>query len=312
MESPRPLLGKRIGILGKGGSGKSTVTVLLAEALRAMEYEICVLDADSTNMGLERAFGLQRAPASLIDFFGGCVFYGGSVSCPVDDPSRLPEAEISLEKLPPAYFAQSREGLYLLTTGKFSKRGPGAGCDGPVAKIARDLRLSIGRERPVTLIDFKAGLEDSARGVLTSLDWAVAVVDPSSTSMQVAVDLKATIEGIRRGELPATAHLRSSSLIKLANQIYQNARIRDMLVVLNRIRNQKTADLVTRRLQQSGITPIGVIHEDPKISMAWLEGSKIENSNTQMMSDVTRALEDEGRKEWRKNHQFVSTKEVYR
>ena len=296
MNSSRPLQGKRIGIFGKGGSGKSTVTVLLAEALCAMAYEICVLDADSTNMGLHRAFGLQKTPSSLIDFFGGCVFYGGSVSCPVDDPTHLPEAEISLEELPPAYFAQSREGLYLLTAGKLGKRGPGAGCDGPVAKIARDLRLSIGRERPVTLIDFKAGLEDSARGVLTSLDWALVVVDPNSASIQVAVDLREAIEGIRRGELPATAHLRSSSLVKLANQIYQNARIKNMLVVINRIRNQRAADLVTRRLEQSGITPTGVIHEDPEISSAWLEGTKIENSNT-CISDVTKALENEGSKE---------------
>ncbi len=310
MKSSRPLLGKRIGILGKGGSGKSTVTVLLAEALCGMEYEICVLDADSTNMGLHGAFGLQKTPASLIDFFGGCVFYGGSVSCPVDDPTHLPEAEISLDELPPAYFAQSREGLYLLTAGKLGKRGPGAGCDGPIAKIARDLRLSIGRKRPVTLIDFKAGLEDSARGVLTSLDWAVVVVDPSSTSIQVAVDLKETFEVIRRGELPATAHLGSSSLIELANQIYQNARIKNMLVVLNKIRSQKTADLVTERLEQFGITPIGVIYEDPKISSAWLEGTKIENSNTHI-SDVTRALENEGRKDWR-NRQVVLTEEVWR
>ncbi len=72
MKSSRPLLGKCIDILGKGASVKSTVAVLLAEALCAMAYEICVLDADSTNMGVHRAFGLQKAPASLIDFFGGC------------------------------------------------------------------------------------------------------------------------------------------------------------------------------------------------------------------------------------------------
>jgi len=29
----KTLIGKRIGILGKGGSGKSTITVLLAKAL---------------------------------------------------------------------------------------------------------------------------------------------------------------------------------------------------------------------------------------------------------------------------------------
>ncbi len=46
------LAGKRIGVLGKGGSGKSTVAVLMARALRGCGYQVCILDADSTNAGI--------------------------------------------------------------------------------------------------------------------------------------------------------------------------------------------------------------------------------------------------------------------
>ena len=45
---------KRIGILGKGESGKSTITVLLAKAFRNYGYQVCVLDADSTNVGIHQ------------------------------------------------------------------------------------------------------------------------------------------------------------------------------------------------------------------------------------------------------------------
>ena len=45
----KPLDGQRIGIFGRGGSGKSTCTVLLAKALAQAGYEACVVDADSTN-----------------------------------------------------------------------------------------------------------------------------------------------------------------------------------------------------------------------------------------------------------------------
>ena len=55
------LIGKRIGILGKGGSGKSTVAVLLTMALRDQGYHVCLLDADSTNVGLAKALGFDRS-----------------------------------------------------------------------------------------------------------------------------------------------------------------------------------------------------------------------------------------------------------
>jgi hypothetical protein len=40
--------------------------------------------------------------------------------------------------------------------------GPGAGCDGPIAKVARDVRVRDGEGTPPVLVDFKAGFEDSA------------------------------------------------------------------------------------------------------------------------------------------------------
>ena len=58
-----PLKDKRIGIFGKGGSGKSTLTILLAGALRDQDYHVCLLDADSTNLGLAKVLGFNRTPA---------------------------------------------------------------------------------------------------------------------------------------------------------------------------------------------------------------------------------------------------------
>ena len=94
------LKGQRIGIFGKGGSGKSTVAVLLAKALREVGYEVCVLDADSTNIGLSNALGIESPPAPLLEYFGGMVFSGGAVTCPVDDPAPLADADIDIEDLP--------------------------------------------------------------------------------------------------------------------------------------------------------------------------------------------------------------------
>ena len=89
---------KRIGILGKGGSGKSTVTVLLANALRKNGYTVCVVDADSTNFGLHKVLGLANEPKSLIDYFGGDMFSGGPINCPINDPLAISNATIDFTK----------------------------------------------------------------------------------------------------------------------------------------------------------------------------------------------------------------------
>jgi CO dehydrogenase maturation factor len=276
MDDCKPLRGRRLGIVGKGGSGKSTLTVLLARALRTRGYEVCVLDADSTNVGLHQALGLAEPPRGLIDYFGGMVFSGGLVTCPVDDPTPLAGAEVSPARLPAEYVGSDPDGVSLIVAGKVAGRGPGAGCDGPIAKIARDLRVLGEPEEPVTLIDYKAGFEDAARGVVTSLDWALAVVDPTAAGIQVALHLKDLVERLKAEEPPATSHLGSPELVALARRIFKEASIRDVLVVLNRFPDRETEAFVTPRLADAGIVPVGVVHEHPELARSSLLGAPLD------------------------------------
>jgi len=292
VDETEALCGKRIGVFGKGGAGKSTVVVLLAKALRDYGYEVCVLDADSTNVGLHQALGLDRSPVPLMGYFGGTVFSGGAVTCPVDDPTPLPGAEISLDRLPEEYWAQNPEGISLLTAGKIGGQGPGAGCDGPVSKIARDLRIRRSGQRLVTLVDFKAGLEDSARGVITSLDWAIVIIDPTNAGIQMAADMKDMVDQIKAGALPATSHLADSKLAEMAERTFREASIKGVVFVLNKVRDEETESYLRRRLEEKGIEPIGTIHTDASIAMAWLKGTSLDGSETKKDAErITGELE---------------------
>lgn len=272
--------GKRIGVFGKGGSGKSTLTALLARHLAAEGVPVCVLDADSTNRGLPGAVGLQAPSRSLLDYYGGMVFSGGEVTCPVDDPRPLPHRRLDLTQLPREYLAQE-DGLTLLTAGKIGDLGPGAGCDGPVSKIARDVVLEHPEGSPLTLIDFKAGLEDSARGALTRLDWLLLVVDPTTASLEMARSMQELVGKIRRGDPPATAHLQDPDMAALAIRFYQEAALQGLSVVLNRAADTAAENYLRDTLNQIDLQPLAVIPEDRALTRAWLEGTPLPREKTQ-------------------------------
>ena len=287
----KPLANNRIGFFGKGGSGKSTLAVLLTRALSELGYHVCLLDADSTNFGLAKALGFEQAPAPLLDYFGGMVFSGGAVTCPVDDPTLLPGSEISLNTLPAKYYVQ-QDGITLLIAGKIGDKGPGAGCDGPVSKIARDLRVQNGEKPVVTLVDFKAGFEDSARGAVTGLDWAIVVVDPTTASIELAKDMRDMVARMKAAELPATMHLDSPELVELANRIFLEAKIKGVLFVLNNIHNSEMENYLRMKLLEKRIEPIGILHEDAAMSIAWLKGKPLDGKRPkQEAQKIARALE---------------------
>jgi CO dehydrogenase nickel-insertion accessory protein CooC1 len=297
--SDAPLSGLRLGIFGKGGAGKSTVTVLLARGLVEMGYHPVVLDADSTNIGLARALGAGDGPRTLIDHFGGMVFSGGAVTCPVDDPTPLADSELDLDRLPAHFLARTPYGIRVLVGGKMGELGPGAGCDGPIAKVARDVRVRDGEGTPPVLVDFKAGFEDSARGVLTGLDWAVVVVDPTTASLHMAVHLKKMVKKIREGMLPPTAHLSDPDLVELARRQFTESRIQGVVAILNRVSDSDVEAYLRGKLEAlGGPKVIGVLPELRTIQSQWLRGEEVEAGGlSHEIRSIALALETLGRAE---------------
>ena len=282
--SASQLLSKKIGVFGRGGCGKSTVVVLLARALLKHGCPVLVLDADSTNVGLHRAFGIDQPPRPLIEYFGGMVFSGGAVTCPVDDPTPLAQAVIKLEQMPSVFYREPYPGLIFLVAGKLPEQGIGAGCDGPISKIARDLTVAGGAHDAVTLVDGKAGFEDSARGVVTGLDLAIVVVDPSSASIEMASSMKRAAEDLRAGSMPAVSHLQDPQLVEMAIGAFTHSHLQDVLFVINNVGNSETEDYIRQALVEKGIEPVAIIPHDGAIAESWLKGDELKV--TDLLGDV--------------------------
>ena len=61
----------KISICGKGGSGKSRLTSLLANQAVSRGVKVLVVDSDESNSGLYRFLGFDRPPSPLMELTGG-------------------------------------------------------------------------------------------------------------------------------------------------------------------------------------------------------------------------------------------------
>jgi CO dehydrogenase maturation factor len=64
-------MGVKLSVCGKGGSGKSTLVGLLANAAQARGLTTLVVDSDESNSGLYRTLGLDKPPIPLMALVGG-------------------------------------------------------------------------------------------------------------------------------------------------------------------------------------------------------------------------------------------------
>lgn len=194
-------------VCGKGGSGKSLVTSLLARQYTSSGHRVVLLDADTSNTSLHRGLGVA-VPPDLRDYLRALPGAretlqatresGASVDAPLlgtwDFSSLTPEC------------SSGTEGLRLLRLGKLEDAeatghfpdGRNKG-KGRWVMIARPFLagLELGGEDRL-LIDTDAGLEHLARGLGHACDRFLVVVDPSHESVLLARELTRYAERLGR------------------------------------------------------------------------------------------------------------------
>lgn len=241
----------KIAVCGKGGSGKTVLVRLLAGGLRRRGRRVLVVDSDESNTGLHRMLGFERPPKPLTDYLGGKQKLESQLEEAVR--SGIPEMsveliheDLQLADLPPDFIFES-DGIRLVNIGKILMAMEGCAC--PMGIVSRSFLKKLRLEPDeIAVIDLEAGVEHFGRGVETSIDCVLVVVEPSIDSLEVAEKVK-----------------------ELSGQID----IADVWVVLNKIASDDIADRLRDYLDKRDMTVIGVIHQNSEIFESCLEGRPI-------------------------------------
>ncbi len=162
----------KLGIVGKGGAGKTTVAGLLARTFADRGERVVAIDTDSNpNLGL--SLGLSAAETDAV------------IPLPRNLMVGSPEAG-STEDLMARYGRATTAGPTLLSAMKVTEAGAGCTCSGHAA--VRNLLAESLVDVDVTLVDMEAGLEHLSRsgGTLAYADVLVVVCDPTRKAVMTA------------------------------------------------------------------------------------------------------------------------------
>jgi len=246
----------KISVCGKGGSGKSTIVTLLANEARTRGYRVLVVDSDESNSGLFRMLGFDQPPVPLMELVGGKKkvqkkMTRGFSSRESERGMRLMMKDtIMVDDIPPGHVLKM-DNLSLVCIGKILQSLEGCAC--PMGVLSREFlkKLSL-RKSEIVIVDMEAGVEHFGRGVETSIDSVLIVVEPSFESLQLAERVNSLSAGIG---------------------------IKNVRAILNKVPSEDIASKLESELGKRGMDTIGCIHYDTEIFHSCLEGLSLANGS---------------------------------
>lgn len=233
---------KKIAICGKGGSGKSTITTLLARVLAASGYRCLVIDSDDSNVGLHRKLGIDECPEPLISYLGR--FSIGKESLPsgewmTKDPLALSEI--------PHQFVATKGNISLVVSGKIDN--PFQGCSCPMVEVTKTLMFNLApAEGEIILLDLEAGVENFGRGMEQACDTVLIITEPSFESIDLATKIQYLAEGVG---------------------------VRRIRAIINKTVDEKQEEFIQDQLSERGIRFLGCVSANRELAMSNLKGQPL-------------------------------------
>ncbi len=189
----------KIAFVGKGGSGKTTLSALVARFLASKGLPVIAIDSD-INQHLAYSLGMNEADAAEVPHLGIEIkkikeYLRGTNPLIVD-------ADAMIKTTPPgtgsrllrvreenpiySHFVRDARGVKFMAVGAFSEEDTGVKCyhskTGAVELILNHL---IDGEKEYVLVDMTAGADAFASGIFTRFDVMFLVAEPTIKSISV-------------------------------------------------------------------------------------------------------------------------------
>ncbi len=180
----------KIAVVGKGGSGKTTTSAVLARTLARSGHRILALDCDSNpNLGISLGIG-EEATERLV-----------SVRDAVDAGDEQHPA--SADELVERFGVDAPDGVRLAVVSAIANPEPGCPCCG----ISPEQLLGqLARPDRVVVADFEAGLGTILRLEGNPVDVVVVVVEPTVKSLDVGRRAAGSVRDAALGRVVVAAN----------------------------------------------------------------------------------------------------------
>jgi CO dehydrogenase maturation factor len=234
----------KIAVTGKGGVGKTVIAGILACLLHKKGFKVLAVDADP-NANLAYTLGLSAEEAKqIIPISENSELIGEKTGAKPGSYGAAFRLSFTVDDIVERYAAETPCGVNLLVMGVV--REAEAGCMCPANHLLRMLlRHILVRREEVMVADMEAGTEHLGRGTAKHVNAMLVVVEASAKAFETAQRIQ-----------------------KLATQMG----IEKMLLVGNKILDEKDEAATRRFAKRNQIPLLGLIHYDPTVREADLSG----------------------------------------
>jgi CO dehydrogenase maturation factor len=227
----------KIAIVGKGGTGKTTISGTVAREFGRRGHKVIAIDVDpnptlATTIGVDalRAEEAQTLPADAFERVA--LTTGGAIL-----RLRLPAQEV-IDRVA----LSGPDGVTLVLAGRVEHAARGCNCGTHAAVRALLGAISEGPDE-IVLLDMEAGIEHFSRaaGTLTFADLLLILVEPFYKSLVTA-----------------------RSVVSLSSELGLTRRA----VVANKVRNEADLEAINEFCAQSGLELIATVPWEPEFQEA--------------------------------------------